>query len=112
MEKYLDERGEITDILLKEIDSVSLVSFIEGAVRGNHIRKKTIQYDFVLDGELMVSTGSETWIVTKGELVTHKPKHPYAYKALVPSTLLCMSRGGRRGKKYPIDFYPIKKPLF
>ena len=51
---FKDKRGEIIDIIDNEkINSVTIITFSKGAIRGNHYHKKTIQWNYVLDGEVI-----------------------------------------------------------
>lgn len=115
---FTDDRGTITDVLLEHVDAVTHITFTEGAVRGNHFHRKTIQYDYVLYGELMLVTKKypsakqdDAEIIRPGTLITHKRGTAHAYKALTDACILSMTRGPRRGPSYECDTYRLKKPL-
>ena len=51
---FKDKRGEIIDIIENEkINSVTIITFSKGAIRGNHYHKKTIQWNYVLENVIM-----------------------------------------------------------
>lgn len=60
---YTDLRGSITDLISDdEISAVTLINFNKGAVRANHYHERTIQWNYVLSGEILLVTqlpGSE-----------------------------------------------------
>ena len=56
---FKDERGEITDILQHvPVDSVTLITCKKGAIRANHYHKESIQYSYVLSGEMIAYSQS------------------------------------------------------
>ena len=57
---FQDNRGIITDIIVKErIDYVTLITNLKNAVRGNHFHKQTIQFLYVLKGSILVASKFE-----------------------------------------------------
>ena len=54
---FRDERGDITDLIeAEEINAVTLVTFCKGAIRGNHVHKHTVQYNYLLRGSIELVT--------------------------------------------------------
>lgn len=54
---FTDARGEIFDIIEKKpVAHVGLVTFIKGAVRGNHYHKQSTQYTYILRGKIKFIT--------------------------------------------------------
>ena len=52
-----DSRGYILDIFVKDPkDHCTIVTFNKNAIRGNHFHKKSTQYSFILEGELLMIT--------------------------------------------------------
>ncbi len=114
---YKDNRGEIIDLLIGEkIDAVTYINFKRGAIRGNHFHKKTVQWGYVVKGELSVTSkkpnGKITqMVVRKGDLFVDEKMEGHAIKALKESEVLFFTRGPRAGKEYISDTYHLKNPL-
>ena len=50
---FSDHRGNITDLIENEtINSVTIVTFRAGAIRGNHYHQETSQWNYLITGEL------------------------------------------------------------
>ena len=114
---FNDDRGEITDILIKEvIEYVTLITSVKGAVRGNHYHKETFQYIFMRSGRINVLTqepGSEviSVIIEKGDLVENPPMEVHSMIALEDSDFMVFTRGPRGGMNYESDTYRLTEPL-
>ena len=120
---FKDKRGLILDIFInKPKDHCTLVTFNKNAVRGNHFHKKSTQYSFLISGKLIfvscrvdkngkILGKPKKEILTKNTLITHKPYHAHAFKALAPSNLLAFADGMRGGKNYEKDTYRLSKKL-
>ena len=114
---FEDERGRILDILENGvIDSVTIISSKKGAVRGNHYHKESVQYTFVLKGEMMLFTqmpGEETEVTVlgPGDLAFTPPLERHALVARKDSEFLALTRGPRRGQNYEQDTYRLEKSL-
>ena len=52
---FTDARGTIKDLFVNDEYSVTHITFMPGAVRGNHYHENTQQTDLVLKGKLIVS---------------------------------------------------------
>jgi len=54
---HTDARGTITDLISDdEVNAVTLITFAKGAVRANHYHERTIQWNYVLSGEILLVT--------------------------------------------------------
>ena len=52
---HKDNRGYIKDLLEnKKINSITLISQKRGKIRGNHFHKKTIQWNYLLKGKILI----------------------------------------------------------
>ena len=123
MKKYIlpishkDKRGVIIDLLEKEnINAVTYISFNKGSVRGNHFHKKTIQWGFVVSGELLVKSKKRKSKITqmkvkKGDLFLDEKMESHAIKAIKKSQVLFFTAGPRGGKEYESDTFHLKEPL-
>jgi dTDP-4-dehydrorhamnose 3,5-epimerase len=112
---FIDKRGYINDLLYKQtIHHITLISSKKNVVRGNHFHKKTIQYVYILNGELIYF-----WKNLKKNIIFKKklksgfliktPSHlVHAFKFLKSSKILVFSNGLRGGKDYIKDTYPMR----
>lgn len=111
MNKFTDDRGTIKDLLVTDDLSVTEITFTEGAVRGNHEHKFTTQIDKIVEGKLLMKTDKWEGEVYTLDMITHEPGTPHAYKALVPSRMISICFGVRRGEEYEKDVIRLEKPL-
>jgi len=120
---FKDKRGLILDIFInKPKDHCTLVTFNKNAIRGNHFHKKSTQYSFVISGRLLFAyckvdkNGNiigklKKEILRANSLITHKPFHAHAFKALVKTNLLAFADGMRGGKNYEKDTFRLNEKL-
>ncbi len=115
---FKDDRGTITDLLENEqIDAITRISFNSGAVRANHYHKQTFQWNYLLEGEIMLVTrlpdeAVEQTIMTAGDLYVTVPLEEHALKCLSDTAdLLVFTRGPRAGKEYKSDTFTLEVPL-
>ncbi len=114
---FKDNRGIIMDLLEKRnINAITLITQNKGKVRGNHYHKKTIQWNYLLKGKILivaVKNGKKSKIVLnkKGDLVETSKKEFHAIKALKNAEYLVFTQGPRGGKEYENDTFRLKKPI-
>ena len=115
---YTDKRGQIIDILDNQlINSTTIITFKKEAIRGNHFHKKTIQWNYVLDGKVIYYSQEPgkkliKTIISAGDLTVSYPLQRHAFKALEESRVLVLTKGPRAGKDYEIDTFRLTgKPL-
>ena len=114
---FKDNRGEIIDIIENEkINAVTIITFSKGAVRGNHYHKKTTQWNYVLDGEIIyyseIKNKKSKVTMKAGDLSVSRPYQKHAFKSLKKSRVLVLTKGPRAGQNYEIDtFRLINNPL-
>ena len=74
-DRFEDHRGTIVD-LLGPVDAVTEIRTRAGAVRGNHAHFKTVQYTYVVSGELRAAwiedDGVHERVYGPGE-ISHEP---------------------------------------
>ena len=100
----------------KNINAITLITQNKGKVRGNHYHKKTIQWNYLLKGKILivaVKNGKKSKIVLnkKGDLVETSKKEFHAIKALKNAEYLVFTQGPRGGKEYENDTFRLKKPI-
>lgn len=117
-ENFKDARGSIIDILTNtDIDAVTLINSNSGAVRANHYHKKTIQWTYVLEGELeywFKNYGSnivKSQKITPGSMVCSEILVAHAFKSITKSQILVLTKGPRNGDNYEQDTFRLEVPL-
>jgi quercetin dioxygenase-like cupin family protein len=114
---FSDERGKITDLIEnEEIHAITLITFVKGAVRGNHYHKETSQWNYLIKGKIKLVTQMpgekvvET-IMLPGELTVTRPNDRHALHAMEDSEVMVFTKGPRGGKEYESDTYRLDVPL-
>jgi quercetin dioxygenase-like cupin family protein len=111
---FEDERGVITDIVQHTpFDSVTIISCVKGSIRGNHYHKESVQFTYVMSGEMralsqMPGEAVESKDLTEGHLLESPALERHALHALEDSLLLVITRGPRGGKNYEDDTYRVE----
>jgi quercetin dioxygenase-like cupin family protein len=114
---HKDDRGEITDILVKEgIDFVTIITSLKGAVRGQHYHKETVQYVYILKGKMKLlarlpDQPTTVTILEKGDLAFTDVMEEHAMIALEDSAFMVFTRGTRGGVDYEKDTYRLHELL-
>lgn len=114
---FEDARGQIIDILENEtIENVTLISSKKGAIRGNHYHKESVQYTFVLKGNLKLLTQMpgakiKATVIKPGDLILTPPMEKHTLVALEDSELLILTRGPRGGSRYERDTHRLRQNL-
>jgi len=114
---FSDDRGDITDLIENEtINAVTHITFVKDSIRANHYHKETTQWNYLLDGKLLLRTQmpdsdySEV-VMEKGDLIEVMPNESHAFKALENSSLVVFTKGPRGGKEYESDTFRLDKAL-
>lgn len=112
--RFEDERGVIQD-LLGQVDAVTEITTVRGAVRGNHVHKVTVQWTYIVSGRMLMAwtedDGAHTRIAQAGDLITEAAGIPHAWKALEDTRVLVFTSGPRSGEAYETDTVRLEVPL-
>jgi quercetin dioxygenase-like cupin family protein len=114
---HSDDRGVITDLIGDEgINAVTVVTFRAGAVRANHYHEHTVQWNYVMHGEVLLATqmpGGERIerVLRKGDLAVTREHERHALKGLTDAEVLILTRGPRAGSQYEDDTHRLAEPL-
>ncbi len=114
---YADSRGSITDLISDhEVNAVTIITFVKGAVRANHYHEHTTQWNYILAGEILLVTqfpGAERFerILKKGDFVVTKQNERHALQGLTDAEVLILTKGPRAGTKYENDTFRLDVPL-
>lgn len=109
-DRFEDHRGVIQDVV-DNIDAVTRITTVAGAVRGNHLHRETTQWTLLLSGSLIMASGARKTLMRPGEVVKHEPGVPHAWKAVTDSECLVFTRGPRSGENYETDTIRLEEPL-
>jgi quercetin dioxygenase-like cupin family protein len=114
---FTDARGAITDLIGDgEINAVTMITFAAGAVRANHFHRHTIQWNYIVSGEVLLATempGSprEERVLRKGDFAVTYENERHALKALTEAEVLILTKGPRAGTQYEDDTFRLDEPL-
>ncbi len=115
---FEDERGKIIDLLEKQpIDTVTIVTFTKGALRGDHYHQHTTQWNYLLSGRVAVKTRmpdgpTADEVMNKGDFIVSVPTERHTFRALEDAEMLVLTKGPRGGKDYQSDTFRSESPLF
>ena len=99
-----------------KIKGETYISQKKNSVRGNHYHKKTIQWNYLLSGKVILITQKKNKkimkkIMKKGDLILTEKNEKHAIKALKNSEMLVFTKGPRGGKEYESDTFKLSKKL-
>jgi oxalate decarboxylase/phosphoglucose isomerase-like protein (cupin superfamily) len=109
---FKDDRGSITDIFYKKsINHGCVISNTPGAVRGNHYHNHTIQYTYILAGNLTYysqpmdkSESVSAYDAVPGDFIISDPTEIHAMKAGANGCVfIAFAEGPRGGEDYEKD---------
>lgn len=113
-DRFEDDRGVIQDIL-GPVDSVTHITTRAGAVRGNHVHHRTVQYTYILSGRLFTVTERDGKRVRQmygpGEMMTEEANIPHAWLAMEDTSVLVFTSGPRSGDAYESDTERLETSL-
>ena len=110
---FRDDRGDITDILQHvPVDSVTLITCVKGAIRANHYHKESVQYSYVLAGEMIAYSQIpgmeiESCSLHVGDMLESPPMERHALHAAEDSVLIIITKGPRGGGRYEDDTFRV-----
>lgn len=114
---HVDARGSITDLIADdEINAVTLITFTKGAVRANHYHERTVQWNYVISGEILLATqmpgGAKVERTLKaGEFAVTRENERHALKGVTDAQVLILTKGPRAGSQYENDTFRLTDPL-
>jgi quercetin dioxygenase-like cupin family protein len=114
---HTDSRGSITDLISdNEVNAVTIITFTKGAVRANHYHEHTIQWNYILAGEILFVTqfpGAERTerVLKKGDFAVTRQNERHALQGLTEAEVLILTQGPRAGTKYENDTFRLDVPL-
>jgi quercetin dioxygenase-like cupin family protein len=113
-DRFEDERGVIQD-LLGRVDGVTEIITRAGAVRGNHVHQRTVQWTYVASGLMIFAWLEDDGVHTRegrpGDLIPEPAGVPHAWKAVTDCRVIVFTRGPRSGEAYESDTQRLAVPL-
>jgi quercetin dioxygenase-like cupin family protein len=114
---HTDARGTIVDLIADgEINAVTLITFSKGAVRANHYHERTIQWNYVIRGEILLATqfpgdARQERVLKAGDFAVTRENERHALKGLTDAEVLILTKGPRAGNQYENDTFRLVEPL-
>ena len=114
---HTDARGTITDLISDdEVNAVTLITFTKGAVRANHYHERTIQWNYVLSGEILLVTQMPDAeriekVLKKGDFAVTRENERHALQGVTEAEVLILTKGPRAGTQYENDTFRLAEPL-
>jgi quercetin dioxygenase-like cupin family protein len=114
---FEDRRGKIIDILSHEtMNAATIITFNDGAIRGNHYHNHTVQWNYIISGRIRAIVENneherDEIILNPGDLLKITEGEKHAFKSLEDSVMLVFSQGPRGGKEYETDTFRLSDPL-
>jgi quercetin dioxygenase-like cupin family protein len=109
---HIDHRGEISDLILEQIDAITRITFSIGAIRGNHVHKETTQWTYIVSGRIEAFSDNNGELVSEifepGDMFVSLPGDPHAMRAILISEILVFTRGPRSGADYASDTFKFE----
>ena len=109
-EPFVDDRGEILNLLDAPFTSAAIVTSVKGAVRGNHYHKTDAHYCWLQRGGLVYchrpAESTEPpgrWVVTPGQMFYTPPRYEHAMHFTEDSVMVVLSRNNREMANYEAD---------
>jgi hypothetical protein len=107
---FVDERGEILNLLDLPVASAAVIRSVKGAVRANHYHKTDFHYCWLQSGGLEYyhrPAGStarpQQWTIKPGQLFYTPPRYEHMMKFTKASVLFVLAKHPRDMANYEAD---------
>ena len=107
---FVDDRGEILNLVDAPFTSAAIVTSVKGAIRGNHYHKTDSHYCWLERGGLVYfhrPAGSAEppgrWVIKRGELFYTPPRYEHAMHFTEDSVMVVLGRNNREMANYEAD---------
>ena len=107
---FVDERGEIQNLIDAAFTSVAVVTSRKGAIRGNHYHKTDEHYCWLQHGGLIYfhrpsgdRRPARRWLITPGQLFYTPTRYEHAMQFTEESVMLVFARNNREMARYEAD---------
>ena len=107
---FIDDRGEILNLVDAPFTSAARIISVKGAVRGNHYHKTDYHYCWVQTGQLVYmhrSAGStappERWTIKAGQMFYTPPMYEHAMHFTEATVWFVFAKNSREMANYEAD---------
>ncbi len=107
---FIDERGEILNLIDAPFTSAAVITSVKGAVRGNHYHKTDYHYCWLQRGGMIYfqrAVGErqppERWVITPGQMFYTPPMVEHSMHFTKDSVLLVFAKNNREMEHYEAD---------
>ena len=112
---FVDERGEILNLIDLPFRSAAVITSIKGAIRGNHYHKIDYHYCWLQSGGMIYRhrpVGSketpQEWVITPGQMFYTPPRYEHAMHFTADSVMVVFARNNREMANYEADTIRVK----
>ena len=107
---FIDERGEILNLVDAPFTSAAIITSAKGAIRGNHYHKTDAHYCWLQRGRLVYvhrpagsTTRPKRWVIRPGQMFYTPPMYEHAMHFTEDSVMLALARNNREMANYEAD---------
>ena len=107
---FIDERGQIQNLVDAPFASAAVIRSVKGAMRANHYHKTDYHYSWLQSGGLIYShrpvgdrNPPQRWVITPGQLFYTPPMYEHAMQFTEESVLVVCARNNREVANYEAD---------
>jgi len=107
---FVDERGQISNLIDAPFGSALVITSVKGAIRGNHYHKTDYHYSWLQRGGLIYShrpfgetSPPQQWIIKPGQMFYTPPMYEHAMHFTEDSVLVVLARNNREMADYEQD---------
>ena len=107
---FVDERGQILNLVDAPFTSAAVITSVKGAVRGNHYHKDDYHYCWLQKGRMLYyhrpvgdASAPTEWVITAGQLFYTPPMYEHAMHFTEDSVLLVFAKNNREMANYEAD---------
>ncbi len=111
---FVDERGEILNLVDADLGSALVIRSVKGSIRGNHYHLTDYHYCWLLSGGLdyyqrrVGDTEVDKFTIRPGDLFFTPPMYEHAMHFSADSILFCCARNKRTQEHYESDTVRIR----
>jgi dTDP-4-dehydrorhamnose 3,5-epimerase-like enzyme len=107
---FVDERGEIRNLIDAPFTSAAVITSVKGAIRGNHYHKTDYHYAWLQSGGMIYyhrPVGNrhppQQWVISPGQMFYTPAMYEHAMHFTENSVLLVFARNNREMANYEAD---------
>ena len=109
-EPFVDQRGQIHNLIDVPFTSAAVITSVKGAVRANHYHQTDYHYCWLQSGGLVYyhrpvgqTTPPQRWVIVPGQLFYTPPRYEHAMVFTADSVLLAFAKNNREMANYEAD---------